>query len=195
MFAGTRLEDDLDELLRGFVNIFHRKVERTERALDANEAAQKRSQVEQNGSEVRSVELERLVAEGTCLIERRNAFDFCREHGAECYEAATGSAWRPRSGSLVNHQALTSAVIDSRDFIAARRRAEQELLLPKGSLIAFTGGMDCNDHHRIWAVLDKVREKHPDLVLLHGGSPKGAERIAACWADSRKIPQVAFKPD
>ncbi len=28
-----------------------------------------------------------------------------------------------------------------------------------------------------------------------GGSPKGAERIAACWADSRKVPQVAFKPD
>ena len=33
------------------------------------------------------------------------------------------------------------------------------------------------------------------MVLLHGGSPKGAERIAACWADNRKVPQVAFKPD
>jgi YspA, cpYpsA-related SLOG family len=26
-------------------------------------------------------------------------------------------------------------------------------------------------------------------------SPRGAERIAACWADARKVPQVAFKPD
>ena len=36
------------------------------------------------------------------------------------------------------------------------------------------------------------------MVLLHGGSPKGAERIAACWADNRKVtaaPQIAFKPD
>ena len=33
------------------------------------------------------------------------------------------------------------------------------------------------------------------MVLLHGGSPKGAERIAARWADHRKVPQVAFKPD
>ena len=33
------------------------------------------------------------------------------------------------------------------------------------------------------------------MVLLHGGSPKGAERIAACWADHRKVPQVVFKPD
>ena len=24
---------------------------------------------------------------------------------------------------------------------------------------------------------------------------KGAERIAACWADARKAPQVAFRPD
>ena len=33
------------------------------------------------------------------------------------------------------------------------------------------------------------------MVLLHGGSPKGAERIAACWADNRKVPQIAFRPD
>ena len=26
----------------------------------------------------------------------------------------------------------------------------------------------------------------PDMVLLHGGGPRGAERIAACWADSRQ---------
>src|SRR3546814_1987225 len=26
-------------------------------------------------------------------------------------------------------------------------------------------------------------------------SPRGAERIAACWADNRKVVQVAFKPD
>ena len=73
------------------------------------------------------------------------------------------------------------------------RRAE--VLAPSGPRIAFTGGMDCNDHRRIWDVLDKVRAKHPDMVLLHGGSPKGAERIAACWADHHKVPQVVFKPD
>ena len=32
-------------------------------------------------------------------------------------------------------------------------------------------------------------------MLIHGGSPKGAEKIAACWADNRKVPQIAFKPD
>jgi hypothetical protein len=33
------------------------------------------------------------------------------------------------------------------------------------------------------------------MVLLHGGSPKGAERIASRWADHRGITQIAFKPD
>ena len=33
------------------------------------------------------------------------------------------------------------------------------------------------------------------MVLLHGGSPRGAERIAACWAEQRKVPQIAFRPD
>jgi hypothetical protein len=33
------------------------------------------------------------------------------------------------------------------------------------------------------------------MVLLHGGSPRGAERIAACWADNRKVTQIVFKPN
>jgi hypothetical protein len=195
MLTDTRLEDDLDDLLWSFVNLFHRKIDRIERDLDANEQAQRRSQREQNGSEVRSVELERLIDQGLGLIERRNAFEFCRDHAAEHYETVTGSLWRPRSGSMVNHRALTSAMIDSREFIAAQRRAETQLLVPAGSRIAFTGGSDFNDHQLIWAALDKVHTKHPGMVLLHGGSPRGAERIAACWADNRKVVQVAFKPD
>ena len=33
------------------------------------------------------------------------------------------------------------------------------------------------------------------MVLLHGGSPKGAEFIAPRRADARKITQITFKPD
>jgi hypothetical protein len=166
-----------------------------QRELDDNEDAQKRSQKEQDGSEIRSVELERLVAEGLTLIERRNAIELFRDYAAEQFERHTGSAWRPRSGSLVRHRTLTAAMIDSRDFLAAKRRTETEPLLPAGPKIAFTGGLHFNDHDAIWARLDQVHAKHPDMVLLHGGTPKGAERIAACWADSRKVAQIVFKPD
>jgi hypothetical protein len=114
---------------------------------------------------------------------------------ADQFERHTGSAWRPRAGSKVNHRTLTAAMIDSRGFLAAKRRAETEPLLPAGPKVAFTGGLDFNDHRAVWASLDRVHARHPDMVLLHGGSPKGAERIAACWASNRKVPQIAFKPD
>ena len=126
----TRLEPDLADLLWSQVNLFHRAVDRVQRELDANEDRQRRSQQEQDGSEIRSVELERLIAEGLTLIERRNAFELLRDHAAELFAHHTGSAWRPRAGSMVNHRALTAAMIDSRDFIAAKRRAETEVLLP-----------------------------------------------------------------
>ena len=193
--ADTRLEPDLEDLLWSTVNLFHRAVGRIERELDDNEQAQRRSQKEQDGSEIRSIELERLTAEGQTFIERRNSMEFFRDQAADQYERHTHSSWRPRAGSKVNHRTLTSAMIDSRDFLAAKRRADNEVLLPAGPKIAFTGGADFNDHRLIWDRLDKVHAKHPDMVLMHGGSPKGAERIAARWADHRKVPQIAFKPD
>ncbi len=195
MFQDTRLEPDLDDLLWCLTDLFHKKSARVQRQLEDNEDRQKRSQQEQDGSEVRSVELERLIAQGLDLLERRETFEHICDLAAERYETETGSAWRPRAGSLVNHKHLTAAMIDSRDFIAARRWAENELLLPKGTKIAFGGGVDYTDHKRIWAVLDKVLAKHPDMVLLHGGTPKGAEKAAACWADNRGVTQIAFKPD
>ena len=191
----TRLEPDLPDLLWSTVNLFHRAADRINRQLDDNEQAQRKGQREQNGSEVRSVELERLTAEGITLIERRNCLELFRDQAIEFDEVHTGSAWRPRSGSLVNHRTLTAAMIDSRDFIAAKRRTEAEVMMPPGPKVALTGGLDFNDHHLIWDRLDKVHTKHPDMVLIHGGSPKGAELIASKWATTRKVPQIAFKPN
>ena len=193
--ADTRMEPDLEELLWGQVNLFHRAAARTERLLDDNEVAQHRLQREQDGSEVKSTELERLTVEGTSLVERRHCLEAFRDRSAEAFDLHTGSTWRPRSGSMVNHKHLTAALIDSRDFLAARKRADAQVLLPAGPKVAVTGGQDFNDHRLIWAKLDQVHAKHPDMVLLHGGSPKGAELIAAKWADQRKVPQIAFKPD
>jgi hypothetical protein len=165
----TRMEPDLEELLWGQVNLFHRAAARTERLLDDNEVAQHRLQREQDGSEVKSTELERLTAEGTSLVERRHCLEAFRDRSAEAFELHTGSTWRPRSGSMVNHKHLTAALIDSRDFLSAKRRAETEVMLPQGTKIALTGGTDFNDHRLIWAKLDQVRTKYPDMILLHGG--------------------------
>ncbi|WP_088347372.1 MULTISPECIES: DUF2493 domain-containing protein [Rhodomicrobium] len=191
----TRIEPDLDDLLWSTANVFHRAAERIARDLDDNEQAQHRSQREQDGSEVKSVELERLVAEGGTLVERQDALELMRDQAGALYERHVGKPWLPRNGSKINHRNLTSAMIDSRDFLAARKRAEQEVLLPPGPKVAFTGGLDFNDHRLIWSKLDQVHAKYPGMVLMHGKSPKGAEKIASCWADHRGVPQIGFAPD
>lgn len=191
----TRIEPDLDDLLWNLVNIFHRAGERVERDLDDNEQLQRRLQREQDGSEIRSVELERTTQEGISLIERRDAMEFFREASAGQYRQLLRKAWTPRTGSRVQHRTMTAAMIDSRDFLDQRLREKAAALLPEGTRIAFTGGSDSGDHGAIWDALDKARVRHPAMVLLHGGTPTGAERVAACWAENRGVAQVAFRPD
>ena len=193
----TRLEPDLDELLWGAVNLFHRALARAERQLDDNEQAQRRLQREQDGSEVKSLELERLVAEGQSMVERRTALELFRDLAADGFEHHLGKTWHPRTGSRVSHRNLTAAMIDSRDFLAARRRAEAQLLLPEGPKVAVTGGADFNDHRLIWARLDRVYAKHPDMVLLHGGSPKGSQSSSppAGPINRKVLPQSPSAPD
>ncbi len=191
----TRMEADLSQLLWSITNVFHLSLGRVDRALDRNETEQRRSQRDQDGSEIRSVELERLLAEGLTLVERRNAHELMRDAAVTLFERHLGEGWRPRNGSRTSHQALTSAVIDSRDFLAAKRRADIEPLTPAGTKIAFAGGVNCNDTARIWDALDRVHAKHVDMVLLHGGTPRGAEKIASAWAYKRNIAQIIFKPD
>ena len=48
-----------------------------------------------------------------------------------------------------------------------------------------TQSATCPHYQAIWTAFNRLHGKHPSMVLLHGGSPKGAERIAACWADNR----------
>lgn len=193
--AETRIEPDLEDLLWNLVNLFHRAGERIERTLDDNEQLQRRLQREQDGSEIRSVELERATREGISLIERRDAMEFFREASAEQFRLLVRKAWAPRAGSRVRHQTLTASLIDSRDFLDAKLRERAAALLPAGTRIAFTGGSDVGEHRAIWDVLDRTRERHPDMILLHGATPTGAERAAACWAEARGVAQVAFRPE
>ena len=169
---GTPLERNLDELLWSFVNVFHRRLSTLQLRLDENEDAQRLLAESQDGSEVKSVELERKLAEGEALMVRRDAFEALRDAAANEHALLTGSPWMPRSGSRTSSNAkLTSAVIDSRDWRAAKRRRETDANCPVGTRIAFTGGLDFTDHTTVFHALDRTRAKHADMVLMHGGSP------------------------
>ena len=193
--ADSPLETDREGLLWGLVNVFHRTADRLDRQMDDNSVAQRAAQAQQDGSEVKSVELERLIDRGRALGARHDAIETLRELAAEHFHRMTQTVWRPKAGSLVNHRHMTAALIDSRDYIAARQQSRLKVLAPMGTQVAFSGGTDYQDVAQIWALLDKVLAKHPDMVLLNTCSPKGADLIASKWAEHRNVTVVPFKPD
>ena len=94
-------------------------------------------------------------------------------------------------------------MVDGREFLRARAERHRKALLPEGTPVVFAGGRlsfatagdAATFASNLWATLDRVRENVADLVLVHGGDSKGVDRLAASWAEQRKVPQVAFSLD
>ena len=192
---GTQLADERRNLLWGFVNTLDAQTQRLDRAADKLIPGIRELQREQDGSEIRSRELELATARAENFNDRRDAFEQLRDAAAEAYRVETGEVWRPRRGSHVSQTGkLTSAVIEARDFQRAKKDRENTAHLPQGTLVAVAGGKEANDAGKIIAHLDKVKAKYADVVLVHGGGP-GAEKIAAGWAERNGVHQIVCKPD
>ena len=193
--VGTQLADERESLLWGFVNMLDAQTQRLDRAADRLMPDLRDLQHEQDGSEIKSRELELVTDRAQNLNARRDAFELLRDAVAEDYRTETGSIWRPRRGSHTSQTGkLTSAAIDARDFMRARNDRKTQAHLPQGTLVAITGGKNVSDPAAVSRRLDKARTKYPDMVLVHGGGP-GVERIAASWAEQHGVHQIVCKPD
>ena len=192
---GFQLADERESLLWGFVNCLDAQVRRLDRSVDRLSPELRDLQSAQDGTEVKSRELELVTDRAQNLGDRRDAFETLRDLAADAYRAETGDVWRPRHGSNVSQTGkLTSAAIDARDFLRARKDRETRAHLPEGTLVAITGGKEVRDPGAVFARLDQTKAKHDDMVLVHGGGP-GVERVAAQWAERNAVHQVVCKPD
>ena len=192
---GFQLADERESLLWGFVNTFDAQVRRLDRGVDKLTPQLRDLERAQDGTEIKARELELITGRARDLGDRRDAFETMRDALAEHYRAETGEVWRPRTGSHVSRTgALTSAAIDARDFVRARKDRETRAHLPEGTLVAVAGGKHVADPAAVIARLDKAKAKYADLVLVHGGGP-GVERVAAKWAERNGVHQIVCKPD
>ena len=191
---GTQLADERESLLWGFVNTLHAQVQRLDRGIDKIAPEMKDLGQEQDGSEIKSRELELLTDRVQNLGDRRDAFEDARPrrrgipHRDRRHLApAQRVAQQPdRQTHLSRHR---------RPRLPARpQHRETSAHLPEGTLVAFTGGKDFDDVTAIWRSLDSIKIKYDDMVLLHGGGP-GAEKIAASWAEKNGVHQVVCKPN
>ena len=204
LFPDTALEDDAEELGWAFVNLFHRAGQKRGAQIDRATDEIRTLIASADGSEVHSSELEQQIQRAQAAEAAMLALENLRETAARLYLNETGHSWRPAGGSRANHgAALTSAVVDGRDFLRARVESHRKAVMPEGTPVVFAGGrlsFPTDEQAKtfagnVWDTLDKVREHVADLVLVHGGDAKGADRLAASWAERRKVPQLNFSLD
>ena len=204
LFPGTALEEDAEEIAWGLVNIFHRAAAKRSAQVDRATDEIRVLLASADGSEVHSTELERQIARAQASEAAMIGLESFREASAELYMNETGSSWRPATGSRLSHNAaLTSAVVEGRDFLRARTESRRRAAMPSGTAVLFAGGRpsfaNAEDAktlaNSVWKTLDRVRGCVADMVLVHGGDTKGLDRIAAAWAERRKVAQVAFGLD
>ena len=204
LFSDTALEADGEDIAWGFVNLFHRAASRKSSAVDRATDEIRALLASADGSEIHSSNLEEQVERAQAAEASMIAFEAMRETAASLYIHETGSSWKPMTGSRPNHaKGITSAVLSGRDFLRARAQSRQKAHIPEGTPVIFAGGRtkqhstdDAKQFaENIWTTLDKVSDCVPDMVLVHGGDTKGADRLAASWAERRGIQQLIFSLD
>ena len=145
---------------------------------------------------IHSTELEQQIERARAPRRRCSGSRRSAKLPPRLYMNETGSSWRPAGGSRLNHGAgLTSAVVEGRDFLRARSESRRRAAMPEGTPVLFAGGrlsFATAEEAKaladsVWETLDKVRERVADMVLVHGGDSKGVDRLAAAWAERRKV--------
>ena len=149
----------------------------------------------QDGTEVKANQL----AEKTHQLADTNSnlllFENLRARLADTYKQQTGQQWLPRPAAAAREaRPVTAAGAEATNLIEDLEARRNQAHLPEGTPIALTGWKEGPDRQTIFETLDKVREKHPDMYLMHGNAP-GTQKIAAEWAKDNSVAQVVFAPN
>jgi hypothetical protein len=204
LFPDTALEQDAEELAWGMVNLFHRAAAKRAAQIDRATDEIRLLLASADGSEVHSGQLETEIERARTAEAAMLGLEAIRETAALLYMRETGHSWRPAGSSRLNHGAgCTSSVVDGRDYLRARAESRRRAAVPEGTPVLFAGGRLSFETHEqaktlatnVWDTLDKVRDRVADMLLVHGGDSKGVDRLAASWAERRKVPQLAFGLD
>ncbi len=201
VFADTAMANETEDLAWGFVNIFHKAAERQQSKLDRHADEVKLLLREQDGSEVADADLQREIARAQRAEACMGVFETMREQAAAIFNLHTSHSWRPSRGGR-SAPGMTAAVVDGRAFLRTRSENRRAATTPQGTPVIFSGGrqqIDAADSKafadNLFRTLDRVRDRVPDMLLVHGGDSKGVDRFAAGWAERHGVQQLVFGLD
>jgi hypothetical protein len=190
-FRNTRLEANGARLAWGIINAFHHQVAALSKAEDSAGASLAVMIGEGDSSEIGSTRLEDQQLHCKSLEEARAAFECMLDHGASLYLSETGQPWQPFAGSRSAGK-MSAAMIDAKDYLAARQADKRSAHHPQGPVVLFSGGTAWADYTPIYQALNDARALIPNMVLVTTAQRTGADAIAAAWAAANKVQLIAY---
>ena len=198
----TSLERDIEEMGWGLVNLFHRAAAKKHATIDRLTDEIRLLLADQDGSEINTANLEDKIDLAKKIEEAATCYEHMRDTAAAHYIRETGRSWIPSTGNRIS-LGVTSAIVDGRAFLQARRERVRDANTAQGTPVVFAGGrltFRTDEDMKAFGdnllrTLGAVRERVGDMYLVHGGDMKGIERIAASWAEQNGIQQVRFGLD
>ncbi len=198
----TSLERDIEEMGWGLVNLFHRAAAKKHATIDRLTDEIRLLLAEQDGSEINTSNLEDKIDLAKKIEEAATCYEVMRDTAAAHYIRETGRSWIPSTGNRIS-LGVTSAIVDGRAFLQARRERVRDANTAQGTPVVFAGGrltFRTDEDMKAFGdnllrTLNAVRERVGDMYLVHGGDMKGIERIASSWAEQHGIQQVRFGLD
>ena len=201
LFTDTSMASETEDVAWGFVNIFHKAAERQQTKLDRHGDEIRMLLREQDGSEIADTELQRAIVRAHRAEACMGLFETMREQAATIFHLHTNHSWRPIRGGR-SAPGMTAALIDGQAFLRTRSEARRTAATPVGTPVVFSGGRQriaADDAttfaDNLFRTLDRVRDRVPDMVLVHGGDGKGVDRFAAGWAERNRVQQLVFNLD
>ena len=198
----TSLERDVEEMGWGLVNLFHRAAAKKHATIDRLTDEIRLLIAEQDGSEINTTNLEEKIDLAKKIEEAASCYELMRDTAAAHYMRETGRSWVPSMGNRIS-LGVTSAIIDGRALLRARRERILDANTAEGTAVVFTGGRlsfstDADMKRfgdNLLRTLNAVRERVGDMYLVHGGDMNGIDRLAASWAEQHGLQQVRFGLD
>lgn len=146
-------------------------------------------------SEVVDMQLRDAVDASHDITGTIDRVEHIRASLAEVYREETGEQWRPAASfSPRPDPTITGASAEATRAVEARREKQHLAHDLEGTPIAVTGGKDGPARDVVFATMDRILDKYPDAVLLHGNAP-GIQQIVGEWATERNRPQITYQPD
>ena len=195
LMLDTGLEGVLEQLSTRWTSQVHSLIGFYERQRDDAAREIKDLITSQDGSEIQSNQLEERTSQCRALDGIIDALELVRDTMASNHSIMTGQTWRPHSGSKRTRHNATGAVLEARDYLDAAEKVRALEAQPSGTLVAVAGTANFEDIEQAFTVLDACREKYDDLKIITGGNNRGIDKIAAAWAQARRVDVVVQRPE